>query len=121
MVFLPWKDGNAAGFICGPRSMIGPTCRFCGRLANKRCDWDVGELIGTCSSWICDAHAESIADDIDLCPDHSRKFHNPERHHPAITATLLRGLARKQRAAAKERKHALHQAQGDLFSGGTDA
>lgn len=117
MVCLPWKEGKAAGFICGPRS-TGPTCRFCGQPANKRCDWDLDER-GTCSSWICDKHAESIHDDVNLCPNHTRLFYDG-KHEGAIIATLLRGQARKAKAAARTRRRALHQAQGNLF-GGTDA
>jgi hypothetical protein len=47
----------------------------CGRRATLACDWKVpSRRSGTCDAPICAGCAEHVADDKDLCPQHSRAY-----------------------------------------------
>jgi hypothetical protein len=58
--------GGVTAIVCGPR----PRRRrcSCGAPATLLCDWKVGK--GTCDKPICAAHAEEVAPDKHLCPEH---------------------------------------------------
>lgn len=57
--------------LCGGRERI-KACKTCGEIAGKLCDWKVSG--GTCSEPICDEHAMSVGDDLDLCPTHAEAW-----------------------------------------------
>lgn len=59
--------GGGRGFLCGD---LGPHCRECGTVAEKLCDFPVGNN-KTCDRPICSDCSTVIGPDIDYCPAHA--------------------------------------------------
>jgi hypothetical protein len=72
-------DGSAVGIACsrGPKATQHCSCEGgCGAAATKQCDYPLRfgtKVKGTCSRYICEAHATKIDGDRDYCPAHARK------------------------------------------------
>lgn len=66
-------DNGVLYWMCGPAFEGSSTCRVCGHLATKLCDYPVGDG-KTCDSALCDHHTLSPAGDIDYCPEHAKEY-----------------------------------------------
>ncbi len=63
-------DGVTA-IVCGPKPRR-KRCS-CGKPGEYLCDWKIGGG-KTCDKPICDEHAEEVAEDKHLCPEHQEAY-----------------------------------------------
>jgi len=60
-------------FICGDGLEGTTICRVCGDMADRLCDYPIGNG-KTCDSALCKYHSVKIKGDIDYCPEHSSEY-----------------------------------------------
>jgi hypothetical protein len=64
--------GGGYAIVCGPKPR-GGRCWACKRPGTRLCDWKMGEG-KTCDRPICSDHAETVAPNKDLCPEHQEAY-----------------------------------------------
>ena len=63
-----WDGGQA--IICS-RKKKRPACRFCGKTADRLCDFPNDKRpSGTCDAPVCSVCSRRVSAGVDHCPDH---------------------------------------------------
>ena len=60
-------------WMCGDAFNDTPVCRVCGHIADRLCDYPVGND-KTCDSALCQEHARNIKGNLDYCPEHAAEY-----------------------------------------------
>jgi hypothetical protein len=65
--------GGGMAIVCS-RSRRTPRCRWCTTTPGTfQCDWKLGKG-KTCDKYICAQHAQEVAPDKHLCPEHQKAY-----------------------------------------------
>lgn len=72
------RPDSSIMWMCGDAFDNTDVCRICGHIAEKLCDYPVGND-KTCDSALCHDHTINIKGEIDYCPEHAGEY----RHYEA--------------------------------------
>jgi hypothetical protein len=96
--------GGGMAIVCG-RGRRGARCGWCTQRAGLLCDWKVGKG-KTCDAKICNTHAQEVAPEKHLCPEHQTAYKAWLARRSAPPATQELGSDEERQADADE-AHAL--------------
>lgn len=66
-------DNGGILYMCGDIFEDAAVCRVCGHIAEKLCDYPIGND-KTCDSALCPEHARVVTGDLHYCPEHNKEY-----------------------------------------------
>lgn len=80
--------GGGAAIVCG-RGRKPPRCGWCVTRSQFLCDWKVGKNADgsakTCDKPLCAEHAQEVAPEKHLCPEHQQTYKEWKAAHPEVS------------------------------------